>query len=217
MVHCNNGAGEFAAWAELFGRFAALSGNPLEPDDVFATLLGEALEGDADAGGLVAYNHLAGEPVAGLTDGRPLLVRTPDSRFTLANFVRAQVYGVFGTLSLGMEILAGEGVQVDRMLAHGGMFRTPGVAQRLMAAALDAPVAVAGTASEGGAWGIAVLASYLSRAGEMDLRTYLADHVFASADIDIAQPDPEDVSGYRTFLERYRSGLAVMAAAVEAL
>ena len=217
MVHCNNGASELAAWAELFGRFAARSGSPLEPDAVFATLLGEALEGDPDAGGLLAYNHLAGEPVAGLTEGRPLIVRSPDSRFTLANFVRAQVYGVFGTLSLGMEVLAGEGVQIDRMLAHGGLFRTPGVAQRMLAAALDAPVAVAATASEGGAWGIAVLAAYLSRAEEMDLHSYLADHVFAGADIDIAQPDPEDVSGYRTFLERYRAGLAVMAAAVEAL
>ena len=140
---------------------------------MFEVLFREALEGEADAGGLLAYNHLAGEPIAGLAEGRPLFVRTPESRLTLANFMRAQLYGVFGTLALGMRVLAGEGVELDRMFAHGGIFRTAGVAQRLLAGALDAPVAVGETASEGGAWGIAVLASYLSAADEVDLGTYL--------------------------------------------
>src|SRR5690606_16408521 len=131
-------------------------------DQVFDALFREALTGDADAGGLLAYNYLAGEPITGLNEGRPLVVRAPDSTFTLANFVRAQLYGVFGTLALGMRVLDGEGVALDQMFAHGGMFRTAGVAQRFLAGALDSPVSVAATASEGGAWGIAVLASFVS-------------------------------------------------------
>jgi sugar (pentulose or hexulose) kinase len=215
MVHCNNGASELAEWAGLFGRFAAASGRPTDPDAVFDTLLREALTGDDDAGGLLAYNHLAGEPIAGLTEGRPLLVRTPGSRFTLGNLVRAEVYGVFATLALGMRVLAHEGVALDKMLAHGGVFRTAGVAQRFLAGALDAPVAVGETAAEGGAWGIAVLAAFLN--SDQDLSAYLDDHVFADADIRIAEPDPADVAGYTTYLDRYRAGLAVEAAAVTAL
>jgi len=215
MVHCNNGASELAAWVGMFVRFAEASGIAGSADAVFETLFREALEGEADAGGLLAYNHLAGEPIAGLEEGRPLFVRTPDSRFTLANVMRAQLYGVFGTLSLGMRVLEGEGVQLDRMFAHGGMFRTAGVAQRFLAGALNAPVAVGDTASEGGAWGIAVLAAFL--ASDEDLSTYLDERVFAAADIRIAEPDPVDVAGYTTYLARYRAGLAVEAAAVTAL
>lgn len=217
MVHCNNGASEFAAWAALFGRFAEAAGTPLSSDVVFETLLAEALEGEADAGGLLAYNHLAGEPIAGLTEGRPLIVRTPDSRLTLANFVRSQVYGIFGTLSLGMRVLDGEAVAIDRMFAHGGVFRTPGVAQRMLAGALGVPVAVGETASEGGAWGIAVLAAYLATADEVSLDAYLAGEVFADADFTTVAPDPAHVAGYGAFLDRYREGLAVMSTAVEAL
>jgi sugar (pentulose or hexulose) kinase len=215
MVHCNNGASELAEWAGLFRRFAELAGSSADADGVFELLFREALNGEADAGGLLAYNYLAGEPVTGTEEGRPLFVRTPDSRFTLANVMRAQLYGVFGTLSLGMRVLADEGVALDRMYAHGGMFRTAGVAQRFLAGALNAPVAVGDTASEGGAWGIAVLAAFL--ASDQDLSAYLDDHVFADADIRIAEPDPADVAGYTTYLDRYRAGLAVEAAAVSAL
>ncbi|MEE6282537.1 xylulokinase [Georgenia sp. MJ170] len=217
MVHCNNGASELAAWVAMFTRFAAAAGVPLSSDTVYETLLGEALDGRADAGGLLAYNYLAGEPITGLTEGRPLVVRTPDSDLTLANFVRAQVYGIFGTLSLGMEVLHGEGVTIDKMLAHGGIFRTPGVAQRLLAGALDVPVTVGGTASEGGAWGIAVLASYLTTATATGLVDYLDEQVFAGADVTTVDPDALDVAGYADFLDRYRAGLAVQAAAVESL
>jgi len=217
MVHCNNGASELAAWASLFGQFAAAAGAPVDSDAVFETLFREALDGEADAGGLVAYNHLAGEPIAGLAEGRPLFVRTPESRLTLANFMRAQLYGVYGTLALGMRVLAGEGVELDRMFAHGGIFRTAGVAQRLLAGALDAPVAVGETASEGGAWGIAVLASYLSSASEVGLGEYLSERVFANAGFETVDPVPEDVAGFSAFLDRYRAGLAAEAAAVEAL
>lgn len=217
MVHCNNGASELAGWVGLFGRFAEAAGAPVDADAAFDALFREALDGDADAGGLLAYNHLAGEPIAGLDEGRPLFVRTPDSRLTLANFMRAQLYGVFGTLSIGMRVLADEGVALDRMFAHGGMFRTAGVAQRFLAGALDAPVAVGETASEGGAWGIAVLAAYLSRAGESDLSGYLGDRVFAGARIEVVDPRPEDVAGFSAYLDRYRAGLAVERAAVESL
>ncbi|MFC5502881.1 xylulokinase [Lysinimonas soli] len=217
MVHCNNGASELAAWVGMFHRFAAASGSPLDADAVYDTLFGEALLAEADAGGLLAYNHLAGEPIAGLTEGRPLFVRTPDSRFTLANAMRAQLYGVFGTLSLGMRVLADEGVELDRMYAHGGMFRTAGVAQRFLAAALDAPVAVAETAAEGGAWGMAVLAAFAVSGTDLDLAGYLQRHVFAGSEPVTADPAPADVAGFASYLDRYRAGLEVERAAVVAL
>jgi sugar (pentulose or hexulose) kinase len=217
MVHCNNGASELAAWVGLFGRFAAAAGTPLDGDDVFEILFREALAGEADAGGLLAYNHLAGEPIAGLDEGRPLFVRTPDSRFTLANIMRAHLYGVFGTLALGMRVLEDEGVAIDRMFAHGGIFRTAGVAQRFLAGALDAPVAVGETASEGGAWGIAVLAAYLTAAPELDLDDYLSSRVFARAAVETVAPDPVDVAGFAAYLDRYRAGLVIEASAVSAL
>lgn len=220
MVHCNNGASELAAWAGLFRRFAAASGTPLDDDEVFGVLLREALEGDADAGGLLAYNHLAGEPIAGLTAGRPLFVRTPESTLSLANVMRAHVYGVFGTLALGMQVLSAEGVALDRMYAHGGVFRTAGVAQRFLAAALDAPVAVGETASEGGAWGIAVLAAFRRAVAEgrgATLGAYLKETVFVDAAASVVDPVPADVAGFSAYLDRYRAGLAVEAAAVHSL
>ena len=221
MVHCNNGASELGAWAGVFTEFAAALGVEGGADAVFETLFTAALQGEADGGGLLAYNYLSGEPITGLAEGRPLVVRTPGSRLTLANFMRTQLYGAFGTLSVGMKVLTDEGVELDSMFAHGGMFRTAGVAQRLLAAAIDAPVTVGDTASEGGAWGIAVLAEYvrtgaLTTQGE-DLGTYLSTRVFAGAALDVAQPDPADVAGYAAFLEQYVAGLAIERAAVEAI
>ncbi len=221
MVHCNNGASELAAWAQLFTRFAVAAGAPVSDDAVFETLFREALHGEADAGGLLAYNHVAGEPIAGLTEGRPLLVRSPDSRFTLGNLMRAHLYGAFGALALGMRVLDDEGVRLERMFAHGGMFRTAGVAQRFLAGALGAPVSVGETASEGGAWGIAVLAAFARSAAREgaapELGAYLADRAFAGAAQSTVDPDPEDVAGFAAYLERYRAGLAIEAAAVDAL
>ncbi|GIG53915.1 xylulokinase [Demequina activiva] len=217
MVHCNNGASELGAWAGLFGEFAVALGSPADADAVFGALLTQALEAEPDAGGVLAYNTLAGEPIAGLEEGRPLVVRTPGSDFTLANFMRAQVYGVFGTLSLGMEVLAGEDVALDRMFAHGGIFRTAGVAQRFLAAAVGAPVAVGDTASEGGAWGMAVLAAFRQAPAGTQLSEFLDGTVFASAAVSVVEPDGADVQGYAAYLERYRAGLAIEAAAVRAL
>lgn len=217
MVHCNNGASELGAWAGVFGEFAAALGADADPDRVFGVLLEQALAGDPDAGGLLAYNYLSGEPITGLAEGRPLFVRIPGSRFTLANFVRAQVYGAFATLSLGMRVLAHEGAEVDTMLAHGGLFRTEGVAQRLLAAAVDAPVAVGSAAGEGGAWGAALLAAYLEYAAREDLATFLQRRVFRDAPFTVVTPTPADVAAFAGFLERYTAGLAVERSAVETL
>jgi len=211
-VHCNNGASELAAWVGMFQRFAEAAGVPLDSDAVYRTLFTESLEGAPDAGGLLAYNHLAGEPIAGLAEGRPLFVRTPDSRLTLANTMRAHLYGVFATLALGMKVLSTEGVALDRMYAHGGMFRTAGVAQRFLAAALDAPVGVADSASEGGAWGIAVLAAYVG--SDQTLSAYLDERLPAA---EMNAPEADDVAGFSLYLDRYRAGLAVERAAVAAL
>ncbi|TCK64345.1 sugar (pentulose or hexulose) kinase [Curtobacterium sp. PhB136] len=216
MVHCNNGASEIAAWARVFGRFAEAAGTPIEIDHVYATLLAEAERADPDAGGLLSYNYLAGEPVTHVEDGRPLLVRGAGSDFTLGNLVRAEVQGAFATLAIGMDVLATEDVRVDRMTAHGGLFRTPGTPQRLLAAALRVPVALEETAGEGGAWGIAVLAAYLEHAGDTDLTEYLATRVFGGDAVHVAEPDERDVAGFRAYLERFRAGLPLQAAAVAA-
>jgi sugar (pentulose or hexulose) kinase len=223
MVHCNNGASELAAWVGLFARFAAASGQTIPADEVYETVFREALDGEADAGGLLAYNFLAGEPIAGLAEGRPLVIRTPESRLSLGNFMRAQLYGVFGTLALGMRVLADEGVALDRMFAHGGLFRTAGVAQRFLAGALDAPVSVADTASEGGAWGMAVLAAFVgtgaSTASDNDasLEAYLRQRVFDGFAFETTEPHGDDVAGFTSYLEQYRAGLDIERAAVAAL
>ncbi|MFF1830709.1 xylulokinase [Paenarthrobacter sp. NPDC058040] len=216
MVHCNNGASELATWAQLFTEFSHVAGQPLESDTAFAVLLKLALEGEPDAGGLLAYNQLAGEPIAGLSEGRPLFIRSPDSTLTLANFMRAQVYGVFATLILGMRVLSGESVAIDRMFAHGGVFKTAGVAQRFLAGALDTPVSIAESASEGGAWGIAVLAAFVKDASE-DLDEFLHYRVFGGAAFETTYPDPADTAGFHTYLDRYIAGLVVQRAAVDTL
>jgi sugar (pentulose or hexulose) kinase len=217
MVHCNNGASELGTWAGVFAQFAAAIGADADANAVFGALFDAALEGEPDGGGLLAYNYLAGEPITGMAEGRPLVVRTPGSRLTLANFMRTQLYAAFGTLSLGMQVLHGEGVQLDSMFAHGGMFKTAGVAQRLLAAAIGAPVTVGDTASEGGAWGIAVLAEYLRMGASDGLGDYLARRVFAGAELDVAEPDPNDVEGYATWLKQYSAGLEIEKAATQAI
>ncbi|MGH3303045.1 MAG: xylulokinase [Streptosporangiaceae bacterium] len=217
MVHCNNGASELRAWATVFEQFATALGRPAKPDDVFGTLMREALAGEADGGGLLAYNYLSGEPITGMTEGRPLLVRTPDSRLTLANFARTQVYSAFATLSLGMHVLAQEGVELESLFAQGGLFRTPGVAQRLLAAALGAPVAVGRTADEGGAWGIALLAAYLGTAPTLSLEDFLSTHVFVDASFVVMDPAVRDVEGFAAFLSRYRDGLQIEQVATKAV
>jgi sugar (pentulose or hexulose) kinase len=222
MVHCNNGSSELGAWVGLFGEFAAALGNAADPDEVFQAVLGDALDADVDADGLLAYNLLSGEPIAGVDEGRPLFVRTPGSRLTLAGFARAQLYGVFAALSLGMRTLTAEGVTVDTMFAHGGLFRTGGVAQRALAAAIASPVAVSEGAGEGGSWGIAVLAAYAravrdGAASPDQLAAWLEERIFRSSDAQVVAPSAADITGYAAFLERWRKGLAIERAAIAAL
>jgi sugar (pentulose or hexulose) kinase len=217
MVHCNNGASELDAWCSVFGEFAAALGLPVDDDVVFGALFRAALEGEPDAGGLTAFNYLSGEPITDLEEGRPLVLRTPDSRLTLANFMRAQLFAAFATLNLGMRILRDEHVAVDAMFAHGGVFKTKGVAQRLLAAAMDAPVSVGATAGEGGPWGMAVLAAYARRRTPgQTLPAYLNEQVFAHAKVDTIPPNPEDVAGFATFMTRFVAALPAERAAVAA-
>lgn len=217
MVHCNNGASELDAWARLFGEFAAAVGAPCSDDTVFAALFEAALCAEPDGGGLVAYNYLSGEPITAMAEGRPLVARTPGSRLSLSNFMRAHIFSAFATLSLGMRVLTQEGVEVGSVFAHGGLFKTAGVAQRLLAAALGVPVAVGDIAGEGGAWGMAVLADYLRKAGSDDLSSFLNNEVFAGASSNTLAPEPQDMAGFEEFLERYRAGLPIERAAVESL
>ena len=217
MVHCNNGASELNAWAGLFAEFATAIGAEIDASTVFETLFRASLDGQPDAGGLLAYNYLSGEPITGLTEGRPLFLRTPDSSFDLATFIRTHLYAALATLRIGMDVLqSDEHVALDAMFAHGGLFATKGVAQRYLAAAINTPVTVGDTASEGGAWGNAVLAAYLTRKQSgQTLADYLAEAVFASAELFTLDPDPTDRAGFNTFLQHYLAALPVQQAAVE--
>ena len=217
MAHCNNGASELEAWAGLFAQFAEAVGAKVDTSTVFETLFRAALDGAPDAGGMMAFNYLAGEPVTGLEEGRPLFLRSPDSSFDLPTFMRTHLYASLATLRLGMDVLLkDEGVGLDSMFAHGGLFTTKGVAQRLLAAAIDTPVSVGATASEGGAWGIALLAAFLvHRSPDQSLSDYLASEVFAGAQLDSVDPDPVDVAGFDAFMQRYVRALPVQRAAVD--
>jgi sugar (pentulose or hexulose) kinase len=217
MVHCNSCTSDLDAWVGLFGEVTALAGVKTGKAELYDALYGKALDGEAGGGGLLAYNYYSGEPVTGLEQGRPLFVRTPDARFTLANFMRVLLYSTMGTLKLGMNILTGrEQVRIDRLLGHGGLFKTKIVGQRFMAAALNVPVAVMESAGEGGAWGIALLADYMLRKenGET-LEAYLEQKVFAGNAGSSISPDQDDVQGFGAFMERYVRGLAVERAAAE--
>ncbi|MHA6526015.1 xylulokinase [Tessaracoccus sp. G1721] len=217
MAHCNNGAVDLQAWVGLFGEAAAALGAQVDTNALFQTLYTAALDGDADGGGMLAYNYLAGEHVVGLEAGRPMFVRTPHSSFTLANFMRTHLYAALGALRVGMDILLkDEGVELDSMFAHGGLFKTKGVAQRFLAAAMNTPVSVGEIAGEGGAWGMALLASFL-RSGEPSLAGWLASSVFGGAAIDTVDPVRADVEGFDRFMDRYRAGLPIERAAVDTL
>ncbi|MEJ5311639.1 MAG: FGGY-family carbohydrate kinase [Anaerolineae bacterium] len=219
MVHSNNCTSDLNAWVELFQEFTRVLGVEVEQSRLFEVLYQQALAGDADAGGLLAYNYLSGEHITHLEEGRPLFVRTPESRFTLANFMRAHLFSALGALKIGLDILfEQEQVQIDQILGHGGFFKTKGVGQRLMAAAMNVPVSVMETAGEGGAWGIALLAAYMLRKGQNEsLENYLANTVFAGAKGTTIAPDPDDVAGFAAFMERYKKGLIIERTAVEAL
>lgn len=219
MVHCNNCTSDLNAWVKLFGEFAETFGMKIDRNDLYGTLYRKALEADTDCGGLLAYNFFSGEPVVGLNEGRPLFVRTPDAKFTLANFMRSHLYSALASLKVGNDILLKEEhVTVDALMGHGGLFKTPVVGQQILAAALNAPVTVMDTASEGGPWGMAVLAAYmLGREPGESLADYLDNKIFAGQTGTTVSPRPEDVEGFDKFVEAYRKTLPAQKAAVSGL
>jgi len=219
MVHSNNCTSDLNAWVDIFHEFTQALGVEVNEAKLYETLYKQALAGDADGGGLLAYNYLSGEHITHLEEGRPLLVRTPESHFTLANFMRVHLFSALGALKIGMDILfEQETVKIDRLLGHGGFFKTREVGQRIMAAAMNVPVSVMETAGEGGAWGIALLASYmLHKTRNQPLEAYLSDKVFANENSATIAPDVKDVTGFATFMERYKKGLVIERAAVEGL
>ncbi|MGN0166590.1 MAG: xylulokinase [Acetatifactor sp.] len=219
MVHCNNCTSDLNAWVNLFDEFAAKFGMKIDKNDLYGTLYREALTADTDCGGLMAYNYFSGEPVTGLNEGRPLFVRTPDAKFNLANFMRSHLYSAMATLKIGNDILLKEEkVKVDSLMGHGGLFKTPVVGQQLMAAAFDSPVTVMDTASEGGAWGMAVLAAFMTeKEADETLPDYLTNRIFAGQTGTTIEPRPEDVAGFDAFVEKYRSTLPAEKAAVEGM
>ena len=219
MVHCNNCTSDLNAWVNIFKEFAESFGIDVDMNKLFGTLYNKALEGDKDCGGLLAYNYFSGEHITGFEEGRPMFVRTPDSKFSLANFMRANLYTSLGALKVGLDILLKEEeVAIDRITGHGGLFKTKGVGQKILAAAMDATVSVMKTAGEGGAWGIALLASYMVNkdAGEA-MEDYLQNKVFGGDEGEKMDPDPEDVKGFDEFIKRYRAGFPIERAAVDAL
>ena len=219
MVHCNNCTSDLNAWVGLLKEFADTFGFSVDMDTLYGTLYNNALKGDKDCGGLVAFNCFSGEPVVGLNEGRPLFVRKPDANFTLANFMRTHLYASLATLKIGCDILfKEEKVKVDTLYGHGGLFKTKGVGQSILAAAMDAPVAVMETAGEGGPWGMAILAAYMANKEEGEaFDAYLSNKVFAGQQGMVMQPDPEDVKGFDAYIENYKATLAAEAAAVTAL
>jgi sugar (pentulose or hexulose) kinase len=219
MVHSNNCTSDLNAWVGLFEEFTQALGVEVSQAKLFETLYQQALKADPDGGGLLAYAYLSGEHITHLEEGRPLFVRTPESKFTLANFMRTHLFSSLGALKIGMDILfEQEKVQLDQLLGHGGFFKTPEVGQRMMAAAMNVPVSVMETAGEGGAWGMALLASYMSHKWtDQQLETYLSNHAFAAEKSLTIAPDPADVTGFAAFMERYKTGLDIERAAVEGL
>ena len=217
MVHCNNCTSDLNAWVNLFKEYQQLLGVPVDMDEVYGKLYNNALTGDPDCGGLVAFNYFSGEPVTGLAEGRPLFVRSATDKFSLANFIRANLYASVGVLKIGNDILfKEEHVKVDRITGHGGLFKTPGVGQRVLAAALGSPISVMETAGEGGAWGIALLASFMvNNPDGLSLPDFLEKVVFGgNTGVEIA-PTPEDIAGFDKWISNYTACLPVEAAAVE--
>jgi sugar (pentulose or hexulose) kinase len=219
MVHSNNCTSDLNGWVELFQEFARALSVEISQPELFELLYHKGLTGDADCGGLLAYNYFSGEHITHLEEGRPLFVRTPESRFTLANFMRVHLFSALGALKIGMDILfKKEHVKIDQILGHGGFFKTKEVGQKIMAAAMNVPVSVMETAAEGGAWGIALLASYmLNKAPDESLEAFLNNKVFARESATTMEPDQADVEGFTAFMERYKHGLVIERAAVDGL
>ncbi len=219
MVHCNNCTSDINAWANIFKDYSQAMGVEVDMNKLYTTMFEEALKGDADCGGLMGYNYFSGEPVTGFEEGRPLFVRTPNAKFSFANFMRLQLYSAVAALKYGLDILfKEENVAVDKMFGHGGFFKTKEVGQKIMAAVMNAPVTVMETAGEGGAWGIALLALYaVGKEDDESLCDYLNNKIFAGENGLTIEPDACDVEGFNAFMERYVNGLMVEKAAVDCI
>jgi len=219
MSHANNGTSDLNAWVGLFGEFAELAGFPMDPGKLYGLLYKNSLKGDPDCGGLLSYGYYSGEGITHLNEGRPLFVRQPDSNFNLANFMRSHLYSSLGAVKLGLDILLKEEkMKVDRIMGHGGLFKTKGVAQRYLAAAVHAPVSVLETAGEGGPWGMAILALYMIDKEEgQTLEDYLDQKIFSGMESDTVEPDEKDIEGFEQFTARYSDNIGIMKAAVKSL
>ena len=219
MAHANNGTSDLNAWVKIFAEFAQLIGKDLDMGEVFEALYKNSLKGDADCGGLLSYGYYSGESITMTNEGRLAFLRTPNSRFNLANLMKSHLYTSLGAVKLGMDILTEkENVKVDRIMGHGGFFKTPGVGQRYLSAAVNAPVTVMSTATEGGAWGIALLAAYLiDKKENEDLASYLDERIFKEMQGETIQAGPEEVEGFKVFMERYKKGLSIENAAITAM
>lgn len=217
MVHCNNCTSDLNAWVNLFKEYQELLGIPVDMNHIFEKLYNHALTGDTDCGGLISYNYISGEPITGLTEGRPLFVRSANDKFNLANLMRAHLYASVGVLKIGNDILFNEEkIRVDRITGHGGLFKTKGVGQRILAAAINSPISVMETAGEGGAWGIALLASFLINNKErLSLADFLDKYVFTQGNGTEIAPTPEDVAGFNLYIENYKKCLPIETAAVQ--
>lgn len=219
MSHANNFTSDLNAWVGLFREFAVAAGTPVDNATLFSTLFNAAIADntDANAGGLLNYCFYSGEFLVNLAEGRPVFARGPQARMSLGNFMRAQLFSAFSPVKVGMDVMTkDEGVRVDSLVGHGGIFTTPVVAQRILAAAFNTPIRVMSTAAEGGAWGMAVLADYTAHV-QTALDDYLDNTVFAGAQYSTEEPQPADVDGFEDFFERFRTGLAIEQAAVESI
>ena len=218
MVHCNNCTSDLNAWVNIFREFAEIFGMDVDMNRLYGTLYKKAMEGDANGGNLLAYNYISGENITEMEEGRPLFVRTPNSKFNLANFMRVNLYSALASLKIGMDLLLKEEkVAVDKLLGHGGLFKTKGVGQQILADAVDTPISVMETAGEGGAWGIAVLAAYLIHNDGKNLGDYLNKEVFAGQEGSELNPNPEGVKGFDEFIRIYKEGLPIERAAVDSM
>ncbi|MED3863287.1 xylulokinase [Priestia megaterium] len=217
MVHANNCSSDLNAWLGLFREFSEAMGQKVESDKLFEVMLNKALEADPDGGGLLSYGYFSGENITGIESGRPLFVRSAKSNFNLANFMRTHLFTAFGALKIGMDLLVKEeNVKIHSILAHGGLFKTPVVGQKMMAAAINTPVSVMDTAGEGGAWGMAILSSYMLNKSENEsLEDFLDGKVFKEVTAQEIYPDELDVKGFEAFIKRYKKGLVIEKAAAE--
>ena len=218
MVHCNNCTSDLNAWVNIFKEFAESFGIDVDMNKLFGTLYNKAMEGDVNGGNLLAYNYISGENITGMEEGRPMFVRTPNSKFNLANFMRVNLYTSLGALKIGMDLLLKEEkVKVDKLLGHGGLFKTKGVGQQILADAMNTPISVMETAGEGGAWGIAVLAAYMINKQGETLGDYLNAKVFAGQEGSELAPNPDGVKGFDEFIQIYKAGLPIERAAVDSM